>query len=194
MGIHRHAHGQHQAGDPRQGQHGARQHRQHADLHQQVANECRDGHPAELAIPGHHEQHHARHAKSQGGEARLDVLHAEGRPYAAFFQDLERRGEGAGPQQHGQLLCFGHAGKACDAELVAKGRLDGGDVDHLAVGSQVTLGIGLVLGEDGGHRLAHVLAAELVHLAAPQGVEHDIDLGLTHLPHAGAGVDDMLAG
>ena len=38
-----------------------------------------------------------------------------------------------------------------------------------------------------------MLAAELVHLAPPQGVEHDVDLGLPHLPHVGAGIDDVLA-
>ena len=38
-----------------------------------------------------------------------------------------------------------------------------------------------------------MLAAELVHLAATQGVEHYVDLGLTHLPHVGAGIDDVLA-
>ena len=131
MGIHRHADGEHQTGDPRQGQHRARQH-QHAHLHQQVGDERRDGDPAELAIPGHHEQHHAGHAERQRGEARFDVLQTQGRAYAALFQDLEGRGEGAGAQQHGQLLGFQQATDPGDAELVAKGGLDGGDVDHLA--------------------------------------------------------------
>ncbi len=194
MGIHRHPYRQHQTGDPRQGQHGPRQHRQHADLHQQVGDQRRDGDPAELAIPGHHKQHHARHTEPEGGEARFDILHPQRRANTALFQDLERCGEGAGAQQHGEFLRFRQAANPGDAELVAKGGLDGGDVDHLALGAQLALGIGLVLGEDGRHRLAHMLAAELVHLVATQGVEHDVDLRLAHLAHIGPGIDDVLAG
>ena len=88
----------------------------------------------------------------------------------------------------------------CDAELAAKTRLDGGDVDHLLLLAELALAVRtgltdrLVLDEDGGHALTNVVLGKVGHLVATLAIELDVDLGTAVFVETGLGTHDVVTG
>ena len=102
VGVHRHAEGEQDARHAGQRQRGAhdREDRQHDDQvhHQRDVRE-----PAEQPVERRHEHQHQHEAGGEREGAGADRIGAELRPDALLLDDVERRGQGAGAQQQGEV-------------------------------------------------------------------------------------------
>jgi len=208
VGVHRHAHGQHDAGDARQGQ-GRAEQRHQRQQHHHVEAQGNVGQQAEGLVDGHHEQRDQQEAPQRRLHAQLDVLGTQARADGAFLGKVHRRGQATGAQQQGQLGGFARTVEAGDAEAVAQRRLDGRQADHLALfpegGDRHFLldaidrladvaGHRLLLDEHHRHAAADVVAGGAAHQLATVTVETDVDLRAAVLVEAGLGVGHLVAG
>ncbi len=103
VGVERGAERQHDAGDARQGQRRFQQ-RQPGDHQDDVEHQREVGEPAEQAVGEAHVEEDEDGAGRQREAAGADRIRAQFRPDGAFLDDGERRGQGAGAQQHRELI------------------------------------------------------------------------------------------
>src|SRR5690606_31664315 len=124
-----------------------------------------------------------QHGPADGFHTAVDVLLTQARANGALFHDLDRGDQRTGTQQQRQVVGFVGVVDAGDAELAAKARLDGGDVDHLLLLAELALAVRtrltdrLVFDEYGGHALTDVVLGKVGHLVATLAIELDVDLG-----------------
>jgi hypothetical protein len=196
VGVHGHADGEHEPGDPGQGQ-GGPQCQQHGERQQPVGQQRHRGQAAEQPIVGDHVQHGQGRADHRGLRAGPDGGLTQGRAHGALLDHLDRDGQRSGADEQGQVLGLAvgevagdHCQAATDPLLAGDRRVDLGAGDDLAV-------------EHDGHppgrvpgRLAGGLAGQLGPAAAAVALEVDGDLpaGLELGIELGAGVADGLAG
>ena len=146
--VNRHAQGQQYAGDAGQGQRRA-EHRQPGKGQAEIGDQRDTGIDAEPAIDGDHHGDHQRETGHDGIEAGLDRVGPEAGADRALLDHLERRGQGAGAHQHGQVIRLMRAETAADLALAADDRLaDDRRADDLAV-------------QHDGEGLADMLAGEI---------------------------------
>ena len=201
VGIDRHAYGEHDPGDARQGQ-GRLQHGQQGDDQHQVQRQGHVRGQAETLVPEGHEDQHQDEADFYRSETLVDVVLAEAGAYRAFLDNLDGRGQGAGAQQQGQVAGFFGGIQAGDLEALAQLLADRGHVDHFFNGlfafyhlAVLFDGLRLVFDEHHGHVPAHFLGGGVAEAFRALAVQGDGDVGAAgNGIETGRGVDDIIAG
>ncbi len=208
VGVHRHAHGQHDTGDARQGQ-GRAEDRHQRHQHDHVEGQRNGGDHAEETVDDDDEQRYEEHAPERRIDTLGDVVRPQARADGAFFGEVHRRSQAAGTQQQGQLGGLARAIEAGDTELVAQRRLDGRQADDLLLflerrnrdllldAIDHLLGVAghrLLLDEHHRHAAADVVAGGAVHQLAAMAIQADVHLRAAVLVETGAGVGDLVAG
>ena len=162
VGVDRHAHGQHDAGDAGQRQRRAER-RQDAD-HQEVVGDQRDvGEEAEEAVADDHEDGDADGRHDRGDDAGADRVGAEARADRALLDDGQLGRQRAGAQQDGEVVGALHGEAAADLAGAAEDRLaDHRRRDHLVV-------------EHDGEGLADILAGDVAELPRAAGRQAEVD-------------------
>ena len=184
IGVHRHAHGQHDTGDTGQGQRGA-EHGQ--DRHQKNDVEAqRDiGEQAEHAVARDHEQRHQNQPGKGGIASGLHRIGAKLRAHRTLFQNFQRRGQGACAQQNRQIVGALRVEIAGDFAGAAKDRLpDHRRGNHLVVEhdgkAAPDIGLGHIaelpradgIEAEGHHRLAGLLVEGCRRIGQPVAGHH----------------------
>ena len=163
VGVHRHAHREHDAGNAGQRQRCTEVGHCGYD-HGQVDDQRGDGEQAEQAVAEHQEGGDTDEAGDDGALARFDRIAAERGTDRALLQDRQFRGQRAGAQlvgEQGRVL-QGEA-RAADLAAAAEDRLvDDRRRDDLVV-------------EHDRKRLAHVPVGESPELAGAGGVEGEVN-------------------
>ena len=122
VGVDRHAHGQHDAGDAGQRQRRAER-GQDAD-HQEVVGDQRDvGEEAEDAVADDHEDDDRDGRDDRGDDAGADRVGAEARPDGALLDDGQLGGQRAGAEQDGEVVRRLDGEAAADLAGAAEDRL-----------------------------------------------------------------------
>ena len=181
VGVHRHAHGQDDAGDARQRQGGAQQ-RQGPQQEDDVDDQGVIGHQAGEAVVEDHEDHHQDGAQDAGGESLLDGVGPQGGAHGDVLDDLDGGRQGPGPQHDGQVMGFFRGVGAGDLGLAAADAL----LDHRGGAHHPV--------QDDGHAALDVLAGDLGELLGPPAVEVHGDIRLVVVADAHRGVVHRIAG
>ena len=171
IGVHRHADGEHDAGDARQGERRLQQ-RERAEDQRHVEHERHIRHHAEQAVGQPHEHEHRHHADDARGLAGVDRILAEARPDGALLQIDQRGRQRAGAQQQRQVLRLRHGERAGDDAAAAQDRLaDHRRADHLIVEHHRQRPADMIAGGAPELARAHRVEAEADHrLAVLEGL------------------------
>jgi hypothetical protein len=189
-----HADGEHEPGDPGQGQGGAHG-QQDRERQQPVGCQGDRGEPAEQPVVGDHVEHGQGRADHRGLHAGPDGGLAQGGADGPLLDHLDGDGQGPGPDQQGQVLGLlaaevagNHRLAATDALVAGDRGVDLGAGDDLAV-EHDRHPPGRVAG-----LLAGGLAGQLGPAVAAVALELDRDLpaGLELGVELGPGVADRL--
>ena len=162
VGVDRDTHGEHDAGDTRQGQREAR-HRHDADEQDQVHDERDIGEDAEQAIGDQHEAHDRDERDDRGDGAGPDRVGAEARADGALLDRDQARRKRTGAQNDCQAVGLLDGEIAGDLAGAAENRLvDARRADHFLV-------------EDDGEGLADIVGGELAEAQRPLLIELEGD-------------------
>ncbi len=102
VGIDRHTHRKHDAGDTRKRERRAQRRKRRKD-HADIEHQRDIGKHPEQPVGRQHEQHHARRADEAGGHTSIDRICPQARAHGAFFNHIERSWKRAGPQQNRKI-------------------------------------------------------------------------------------------
>ena len=130
VGVHRHAHREHDARNARQGERRL-QHREHRHHHHQVDGQREVGHEPEPPVVERHQDQHQDEADHDGAEALVDVRLAQARAHGALLHDLDGGRERARAQQQREVAGLLGVVEAGDLEPLPELIADRGDVDDL---------------------------------------------------------------
>ncbi len=195
-GVDRHADGEHEAGDARKGE--RRPDRQQPGIGQQPVDEQRDrGQQPEEPVVGDHVEDRQRRAEQCGDDAGAHGRLSQRGPDRPLLDDLDRHGQGSGPDQQRQVLRLALGELAGDDRLASGDPLAAPDVsthlgarDHLAVEHDRHPPGRITVRRAGGP------ARQLGPLApsAPTEVDLHLPAGTDVGPEQGAGRADGVAG
>ena len=168
VGVHPHADREDNAGDTGEGQ-GRVQPGQRPDQADQVQGQREVGHQAGQAIIDHHKQDHRSPGDQRGADALFDGVPAQRGTDRQILDDLQRRGQGTGPEHDRKIVGLLHAERPGNLRPPPADSL----LDHGG-------GINGVV-QDDGHALLHVLSRDPVELVGPLGIERHGDVRIVEL-------------